>query len=480
MISTQIQRWPLLSFFGLALISTISVLLAFKTEAYYIALLPFVVLLVLFGINNFKFLYYLLLFSIPFSVEYSFTSSLGTDLPDEPLMVGLMFVTFIYLLQAPKSLPRAFFIHPLFVLLSLHFFWTLITSFTSVAPLVSFKLFFSKLWYVTTFVVLSAIVLKTQEDVKRAFWCIYIPLTLLIIQVIVRHALVGFSFDDINKPMPPFFRNHVNYAAIVALFIPFIWMARGWYKPSFTKKLLTASIVLYVVAIYLSYTRTCYLALLLIPPFVWLLKNKLMKPALLAAFVLLTSVVSFLMYENKFMDFAPEFEQTTMHDEFGDHLSSTFEGKDVSSMERVYRWIAIAQMWKDKPVFGFGPGNFYPNYMSYTILSFETYVSDNEERSTAHNYFLLLLAEQGVPGVLFFILLTAAIFIWCEKTYHRTTHSLDKRLVMMVSVVLMISYVNLMLSDLLESDKLGPFFFIALSILIALDIRTQLLKPQTQ
>lgn len=480
MIAAPIQRWPLLSFIGLALISTLSVLMAFKTEMYYIGLLPFAILLVLLGVNNFKSLYYLLLFTIPFSIEYSFTPSLATDLPDEPLMIGLMFVSFVYLFQNPKSLPRAYLTHPLFLLLLLHLFWTLITSFTSVTPLVSFKIFFSKVWYVTTFVVLSAVVLKTQEDVKRAFWCIYVPLTILIIQVIIRHALVGFSFDDINKPMPPFFRNHVNYAAIVALFIPFIWMARGWYKPSFTKKLLTASIVLYVVAIYLSYTRTCYLALLLIPPFVWILKNRLIKPALLAAFVLLMGMVSFLMYENKFMDFAPEFEQTTMHDEFGDHLSSTFEGKDVSSMERVYRWIAIAQMWKDKPIFGFGAGNFYPNYMSYTILSFETYVSDNEERSTAHNYFLLLLAEQGVPGVLFFILLTAAIFIWCEKTYHRTIDFLDKRLVMTVAVVLMISYVNLMLSDLLESDKLGSFFFISFSLLIALDIRSRSLKAQTQ
>ena len=33
-----------------------------------------------------------------------------------------------------------------------------------------------------------------------------------------------------------------------------------------------------------------------------------------------------------------------MHNEFSDHVSSTFEGKDVSSMEQIYRWVAGGHM----------------------------------------------------------------------------------------------------------------------------------------
>lgn len=447
--------------------------MAFATERYYLSLLPVAILLVAATLYNIRFTYFLLLFTIPLSVEYSFSASLGTDLPDEPLMICLMFATLFYLLHKPHELPKGFVLHPIFLLLVIYLFWILVTAFTSVSHIVSFKYFLAKLWYVVTFTVLSAIILKEPKAIRYIFWSVFIPLTLLIIQVIIRHAMIGFSFDEINKPMAPFFRNHVAYAAIVTIMIPFIWLARNWYSARWVRILLMLSVLLYVVAVYFSYTRTCYLALFFIPVFVWIMKKKLMKQALLAATLLIIAVLAYLMYDSRYMQYAPEYEQTVIHDDFGEHITSTFEGKDVSSMERVYRWIAILHMWKDRPFFGFGPGNFYPHYKGYTVLSFETYVSENEERSTAHNYFLLLLAEQGVPGVIIFTVFTLVIFVWCERIYHRARLAEDKNLVMAVSLVLMISYVNLMLSDMLESDKVGPFYFLSLAVLIVTDLRTR-------
>lgn len=481
-MTPSVERYQQWSFWFLGLATILSVLFAFKTEAYYLALLPFGLMVAFAAVTNFKLLYYILLASLPVSIEFSFSSSLATDLPDEPLMVGLMLVTIIYLVRNPQALPKGFFVHTLMLALLVHLFWIFTTAITSVQPVISLKVFLSKIWYIASFTVLTVIVIKTEEDLKRAFWCIFIPLTFGILVVIVRHAMMGFSFEDINKPMWPFFRNHVNYAAIVTIFLPFIWLARQWYpKGTFKYRLLGFSILLYVVAIYLSYTRTCYIALMLILPFVFVLKRKLLKPALIAAVVLGTVVVSYLMHDNKYLDFAPDYNETIIHDEFGDHLSSTFEGKDVSSMERVYRWVAIMQMYEDRPVFGFGPGNFFPYYMKYTVSSFETYVSDNPERSTAHNYFLLLLAEQGIVGVLIFIGLTIIIFAYGDTVYHRMVNEADKRVVMILLVVMAMIYMNLMLSDLLESDKVGPFFFMALGLLVAYDIRNnQLLKAKAE
>ncbi|MCW5908091.1 MAG: O-antigen ligase family protein [Chitinophagales bacterium] len=475
----QIQKEQKAAFALLGVTSIVSVLLAFKTEAYYIALIPFALLIGFIALTNFKFLYFLLLASLPVSIEFNFTPSLGTDLPDEPLMIGLMLITMLHVARNPQSLPKGFFVHVLMLGLAVHLFWIFTTAFTSVNTLVSFKVFLSKIWYITTFSALTAIVVKTEEDLKKAFWCIYFPLTALIIVVLIRHGMMGFSFDEINKPMMPFFRNHVNYAAIVVIFLPFIWLARQWYKRgTFTYRLLSFSLLLYVAAIYFSYTRTCYIALLFIPVFVWVVKNRLMKHALVLTLVAACGLVFYLLHNNKYLDYAPDFRETIIHDEFGEHLSSTFEGKDVSSMERVYRWVAILQMFKERPVFGFGPGNFYPYYKHYTVSSFETYVSDNPERSTAHNYFLLLLAEQGVAGVVVFALFTIVIFAYGEHIYLRMKSENDKRVVMVLLVVLAMIYVNLMLSDLLESDKVGPFFFICLGLLAAYDIRNRLLEAK--
>ncbi|MBL0310401.1 MAG: O-antigen ligase family protein, partial [Bacteroidetes bacterium] len=219
----------LFTFLGAA--TVVSVLAALFTEQYYLALIPFGLLTIYVGVINFKLLYYLLLFTIPFSIEYSFSESLATDLPDEPLMIGLMFVTGIFVLTNYKALPKGYFGHLLLVALMAHLFWIFISALTSIETIVSFKVFLSKIWYTMTFSVLTAIIVRTKEDLKKAFWCIYIPLTLLIIQVIIRHAINGFAFDDINQPMAPFFRNHVNYAAIVTIFFPFILLVRTWYEP---------------------------------------------------------------------------------------------------------------------------------------------------------------------------------------------------------------------------------------------------------
>ena len=478
-LSVHKLQWSVL--LGLAAVSIGSVLAAMTTEAYYLALIPFALIIAYVAITDFKAIYFLLLFTLPFSIEYNFTPSLGTDLPDEPLMIGLMLITFVYVLLKPQMLPTGFFAHVISVFLGIHLFSVFITTITSVNELVSTKVLLSKVWYITTFAVLTPIVIKTRDDLKKAFWCVYLPLTGLIISVIIRHAFQGFSFEDINKPMMPFFRNHVSYAAIVTIFLPFVWLARKWYNPgTFTHRLLSFSLLLYVVAIYLSYTRTCYIALLFIAPFVFIVKQKLMKPAF--ALVLLLSTVGgiYLLSDNRYLDFAPDFEETVMHDGFNDHLSSTFEGKDVSSMERVYRWVAILQMAKDKPMMGFGPGNFYPNYMHYTVTSFETYVSDNPERSTAHNYFLLILAEQGIVGLIAFVLFTIVLLVYGEMVYHRIKDQTDKQIVLVLLVVIAMVYINLLLSDLLESDKVGPFYYIAIGLIISLDIKHRLAKPNAE
>jgi O-antigen ligase len=353
-----------------------------------------------------------------------------------------------------------------------HWAWIFLAALNSVHFIVSFKQFLAKTWYITTFGVLSAIIIRTQEDLKKAFWYIYIPLTLLMVQVLIRHAIKGFSFEDINKPMYPFFRNHVNYAAIISVFFPFILLARSWYAHgTFKHRLMNFSVLFYIVAIYFSYTRTCYLALLLIYPVYYIIKHRWMKQALLVLTIGVTFLLVRLFHQNHFLEYAPSYAQTIYHDDLGSHLSSTFEGTDVSSMERVYRWVAATRMFKDHPWMGFGPGNFYPNYMHYTLSDFETYVSDNPERSTAHDYPLLVLVEQGSIGLGIFLFLTFTIFIYGETLYHRMATADDKRIVLTLLLVIVMVYINLLLSDLLESDKVGPFYFMSIALLVGWDMR---------
>src|SRR5690606_28371930 len=141
---------------------------------------------------------------------------------------------------------------------------------------------------------------------------------------------------------------------------------------------------------------------------------------------------------------------TIYHDDFGSHMSSTFDGEDVSSMERVYRWVAAVRMVSDRPLMGVGSGNFYDFYKRYTLSSFETYVSENEEQSTVHNYFLFILVEQGFIGLAIFVLLTYFIFRDGSKLYQEKK-GMEQRTVLILLQSMLAIYVCLMLNDMLET-----------------------------
>jgi O-antigen ligase len=136
-------------------------------------------------------------------------------------------------------------------------------------------------------------------------------------------------------------------------------------------------------------------------------------------------------------------------------------------MERVYRWVAAARMIGEKPLTGSGAATFYPEYKRYTVKSFRTYVSANPEKSTTHNYFLLQLAEQGIPGFVLFLTLIATTLLMAERLYHRSRPQPEvRRVVLAATLSFVVIVFHLTLNELVEVDKIGPVFFICLALLV--------------
>ena len=445
------------------------VILSIHSRSIVLLAIPFALVLGIFTLLQIRPVYYLLLFTIPISTEVYISSTLGTDLPDEPLMILLTGVGMVWMLGQRNIFSSALWKAPLTGLLMAHYGWLFVSSLQSVNVLVSMKIFLAKTWYIVPFFFLTYYVIRKEKDIKILFWCLFLPATLTVMQTMLRHGLLyGFSFEDINKCTEPFYRNHVNYAALISVVFPLLLWAIGHYAQRKTiRTTLIFFTILYIAAIWFSFTRTCMLALLCIPPVILIIRYRLSRIVVPAALVIAVLIIYQLADDYHYLKYAPDFNTTIYHDEFGDHMSSTFEGKDVSSMERIYRWIGAFRMAADRPVAGFGAGNFYPYYKQYTVSSFETWISDNPERSTVHNYFLLLLCEQGVIGLVLFVLLCCLVFIAGERYYHRATHAGQKHIILFSIVGLAMVFVNILLSDMLESDKVGPFFFLYLSLLIS-------------
>jgi O-antigen ligase len=186
--------------------------------------------------------------------------------------------------------------------------------------------------------------------------------------------------------------------------------------------------------------------------------------AMWISLLLALGLLFYFFQDNRYLDYRPDFDQTIYHQDFSDHLQATYRLKDLSTAERFHRWIAGVRMVAEEPILGHGPNRFYEAYKPYTVTAFRTYVSDNPEHSTVHNYFLLLAAEQGLPGLVFFLLIIMRMFSIIQDAYRRSANRKEKTgWMVMASVLAMIVWLN-MLSDLVEADKIGSLFFICLGI----------------
>ncbi len=434
-------------------------------------LLPAAFLIVYLALLDFRKLYFLLLICIPFSTEVYFANGLGTDLPSEPLIIGLMLVYLMYLIQNVKKIDSAFFRHSIMLFLFLHLGWMLITVLNSELIVVSIKFFLAKMWYVITFVFLTGLLIKSEVEFKQVFWAVFIPLLITVVYVLFRQSVFGISLEMVGKAMHPFYRNHVNYAALLTLFFPIAIVASTWYKRwSFIWWIVIIGCLILLIAIQFSFTRSAYVSLVMAFASYFVIRFRLIKAAITVALILIFAFITYVATNNKYLDYAPNFEKTITHHNMEDLFKATYKMEDLSTMERLYRWVAGIHMSADQKTFGFGPGNFYNFYKKYTVSSFETYVSDNKDKSGVHNYYLMVLIDQGIPGCLIFLLLTMVILVIGERIYHRTINKQRKLIIMSLLLSLIIIDAFLIINDLLETDKVGAFYFIHLALLINFDL----------
>ncbi len=433
--------------------------------------IPFGLLVVFQSLVDYSKIFYVLLATLPMSMEFNFTPSLGMDLPCEPLTIGLMLLFLAHLLTNSQGRRILEVIkHPILLALFLHFAWSGIASYLSGMPVLSLKWMLAKFWYIITFVWVGLEILRDEKAVKWFYWSFMPVLVLTVLWALVRHGLKGFAFDEINVALRPWYRNHVNYAAMLSISLPLLWYARQWYPRDFRGTILWAlPVIIVFLGVQFSYTRAAYISIILGIGAYWIIRWRLMKWTLLSVSFFAFSGISYLVYDNNYLKLAPDYETTVSQESFNDLVSATSAGKDISTMERVNRWVAGGRMVGEKPYFGFGPSCFYTFYKKYSLASFRTYVSVNDEKSTAHCYFLLMAVEQGIPGFLFFTALVFIFLLQGERIYHQTSN-INRRQIVLIAVVSQVICIGfLLINDMVETDKLGSFFFLNMAILINMD-----------
>jgi O-antigen ligase len=461
-------------FYAFAIASILCVLVWLASGSILPLGIPFAILLGAILVYDFRIVYAMLLLAIPISINLLEFGLMSIDVPDEPLMLLLTAAfPFIFIINKKYFFDSKFFKNPLVFIIVVYFIWMIICTINSTNMVLSTKFLLSKIWYVIPFVAITSLIVYSNTNyILKIGAYLIAALVPMIIFITYRHSTLGFTFEDVTNATAPYFRNHVLYGSMISMFIPMI-IAGILLCKKFSKSwwLLLFCLVVHFVGVYLAYSRGAWAALFFALGIMVAMRFKIVQWCMILFFVAFGTAAIFLSTNNKYLDFAPKYETGIMHDNLVDHLIATIKGKDISSNERFYRWVAAARMAKFHPICGVGPNTFYENYKPHTVTLFRTYVSRNEEQSTSHNYFLFMLVEQGWVGLIIYCALIFLIFYRAQVVYCKLPTKQLRIMLMGTTCMLGAFFMNNFLSELIEVDKVGSLFFIGIGIIIALDIK---------
>jgi O-antigen ligase len=441
-----------------------------------INILPLVFFIVLLAIYAFDALLYLTVFLTPISLPLSEIMpglAFNMSLPTEPLLFGILLI-FILKCFAIGKFDREILNHPVSWIIYFILFWLSVTSFTSSMPLVSFKFLLSRIWFIVAFYLLTLKLFETGKNIEKYIWLYTLPLLIVIFYTINRHLEYGLWDKQAANFVPnPFYNDHTAYGAAIAMYLPFLF---GF---SFTKMYSSAvkpfvRIVLGILlmGLILSYARAAWISMA-VALAVWIfMRLKLKFRPLFIAFCFTLSLV--LVFQTEILMYL-ERNNTESSANLGEHISSiTNISSDASNLERLNRWSCAIRMFKDRPVFGWGPGTYMFNYAGYQLTAERTIISTNSaDGGNAHSEYLGPMAESGVLGLISFLVLVSVVFYTAVHTYSRTRDKRLKTIVMSALLGLITYVVHGTLNNFLDTDKLSVPFWGFIAIIVTIDIQTR-------
>ena len=441
------------------------------TERYEFLFAPVILLYFVTVSVNWKAAYWILIFCLPFSMHLTLAgTSLALSLPDEPMM--WLFLSLLCLLVAsnPYAVPKWWISDPVVIIVMLQLLWLIVAVIYSKVLLFSFKFLIAKLWYLGCFFVLPIWVFREKKDFIKGFLVMLVPMVATMFIIFFRHYKAHFGFMAVNAAIGKLYYNHVEYSTLISMFFPLVFiaylLARG--KKKWIKGSLLALVLFFLAAIFFSYARAALLAVVFAVFIAFAIRLRIVNVVMPCFYGIIAVTVIYLVKDNNYIDLRPNYERTYMHSNLSEHMMATFRGQDMSSMERLHRWVASVRMSTDRPIVGYGPHSFYYYYKPYTVNTFKTYVSKNPEHSTTHNYFLYMLVEQGWPAMLLYAILIMAVFAHAQRTYFRFTDKFYKYCTLGLAMTFAACFVNNFFSELLETHKVGALFYLSIALLVIL------------
>lgn len=444
-----------------------------KKDSLLINVLPVALGVFLLAVFSFDKLIYFVAFFAPLSVplrEIMPWVSFDMYLPTEPLLFGIL-ILFLLKVIHERKFDRDILTHPVSVAIYINLIWILLTSLTSTMPVVSFKFLLARIWFVVSLYLLTTKIFKSGKKMEQYVWLYLVAFIVVIFYSTYRHWGFGlFDKQAAHYVVSPFYNDHTSYGAAVAIYLPFAAMFA--FAKFYSQKFRSAALVVFailIMALVLSYSRAAWVSLVA-GVVVWgIIKLKIrFQPIFISAIVFVAFVFTFQTQIVMYLERNSEESSSNLME----HVSSISNiSSDASNLERINRWSSAIRMFKDKPVFGYGPGTYMFQYAPYQLNRDRTIISTNAgDGGNAHSEYLGPLSESGVLGLVTFLIIIITVLYTGIHAYSRLKDSRLRSIVLAAIVGLVTYYVHGFLNNFLDTDKLSVPFWGLTAMIVAVDI----------
>lgn len=446
-------------------------------EVFWLLALPAALLIMGLALFRLDILVLLITFCAPLSVNIDdLQGGFGLALPTDPLMFGATLVFLVrtfYDLRYDSRILR----HPITIAILINLVWILLSAITSDLPEVSFKFFLARIWYIIPFYFVMTQMMKYPDKVSKYFWLYIVPMAGVIVYTIVRHASRGFGDEPAHWVMQPFFKDHTSYGAILAMYIPVI-ATYTVYKWDINSRVLVGFfLTIFLVGVVMSYTRAAWVSLVgalgLMTLIIFRIRWWIVGLAGLAL------LIGFFTFQTEIMHKLEKNRQDSSSD-LAEHVESISNvATDASNLERLNRWNAAFAMFFESPVMGKGPGTYSFLYAPYQRSRDLTIISTNfGDGGNAHSEYFGPLAEQGVMGLVTFLLIVFFIYYRGIPLYYQLADPDQKKIVMAVLLGLTTYLIHGMLNNFLDIDKVNVAFWGFVAIITSFDVYAKKNLPE--
>jgi putative inorganic carbon (hco3(-)) transporter len=432
--------------------------------------IPFVLLLLILYIFSLDNVLLLITFVTPFAINLQDADfGISISLPSEPLMFGVLLL-FILKLLHEHFYDYRIMKHPVTIAIVINLVWIFITCFTSEIPIVSIKFMIARLWFVVPFYFAGILLFMDLKNIRKFQWLYIIPLIIIIFYTLYNHSTYGFDKPHSNMVMKPFYNDHTAYGAIIALFLPlFVGLSFSrQFKGSFRLMSFIVLLIL-ITGIIFSYSRAAWLSVAAALVTYIVVRFRIRFYWILLALVVSTGL--FFTFQYQFIDKLEKNKQDSSTD-FLKHVQSISNiSSDASNLERINRWASAIRLFKERPIFGWGPGTYQFVYAPYQRSKEKTIISTNYgDMGNAHSEYIGPMSESGILGMLTFMGIIATVIITGLRVYRRAENKEVKLMSLMIMLGLITYYVHGLMNNFLDTDKASVPFWGFTAMLVAMDL----------